>query len=358
LQNLEELQEWVGTDDERQNLHQLREWSDSFFERYQSVFDARVGDGFIRECHGDLHLGNIVRIGDEPMLFDCIEFRKSWRKIDVINEIAFLSMDLDVRGGSRLSLLFLNRYLEVTGDYRGMSLFPYYYVYRALVRYKIGLIQQQNMSDNSAGVSMAVPSPQQYLQIANQHTRHRAMTLSITHGFSGSGKTAITGQILSTTGCIRIRSDIERKRLHGLKPGDSGGASAGEGIYTEKDTHKTYEHLLLCADGLLQADFSVLVDATFLKMEMRNRFRKLADSHGCKFVVLDFYASESELQQRINHRIRQGSDASDADVAILANQITHHDPLRQLEMEDVIKVNTEGASIDVIASRLIKQLSI
>ena len=114
------------------------------------MFESRLREGFVRECHGDLHLNNIARVDGELVVFDCLEFNAELRWIDTMSEIAFVAMDLDDRGRSDLARRFLNAYLERTGDYAGLGVYRFYYVYRALVRAKVAAMREDQLAAGRA----------------------------------------------------------------------------------------------------------------------------------------------------------------------------------------------------------------
>jgi aminoglycoside phosphotransferase family enzyme len=143
LQNFEQMLPLVKTVTEVRTLRMLRQWTEREHGARRDAFERRRGEGFVRECHGDLHLGNITMIDGRPVPFDCIEFNDELRWIDVMSEVAFLAMDLEDRGRRDLAWRFLNRYLEATGDYAGIPVLRFYLVYRALVRAKVHLIRSR-----------------------------------------------------------------------------------------------------------------------------------------------------------------------------------------------------------------------
>ena len=195
----------------RASLERLRDWSEAEHQRLLPTLDARRAEGFVREGHGDLHLGNIALDRGQVLVFDCIEFDPRLRWIDVMSEVAFIVMDLTHRGRPDLARRLLNRYLEHTGDYGGLAVLHYYLVYRALVRASVAAIRAAQRGGNAVGGNEV----RGYLDSAEQFTRTPAPRLIITHGVSGSGKTTLTSALLEAVDLIRIRSDVERKRPAG-----------------------------------------------------------------------------------------------------------------------------------------------
>ncbi len=316
LQNFRQIRALWRGDDIGPRLDALERWTRTRFERLLPLLHQRKEGGWIRECHGDLHLGNIALDHGRLILFDGIEFNPGLRWIDIQSELAFLLMDLDEHRLPGVGWRLLNRYLEEVGDYPGLPLLRFYQCYRAMVRAKvaaIGLGQAATEEGRRAFLG--------YLELAAGYTADSRPALLITHGFSGSGKSTETESLLAELPAVRIRSDVERKRLAGLPAGAESGAAPGEGIYSGDFTRATYRRLLDLARVMLEAGFSVVVDATFLEREWRQPFEELARRQGVPFAILDFQVPEDELRRRVAARSRRGGDASEADLAILERQL-------------------------------------
>ena len=319
-------------------LNDLQHWSQSEFSRCESTFLQRKQTGFIRECHGDLHLRNIAWLENKPLIFDCIEFNPSLRWIDVISDIAFLVMDLFDRNQPALAMSLLNRYLEQTGDYEGIKLLPFYFVYRALMRAKVAALrlkQSHLTDDETENIQQEMLG---YLQLAQDFLHRPAGQLIITWGLSGSGKTYLTAALLEPLRAIRIRSDVERKRLAGLLSTTPAQANIDKGIYSREMTDKTYHRLHALADLMLQAGFPIIVDATFHDPNQRDQFRQLAQQRRVAFVILECVASAETLRDRIAQR---RGDASDADLRVLEHQLTQVNPISEQERLQSIRIDTE-----------------
>jgi aminoglycoside phosphotransferase family enzyme/predicted kinase len=314
------------------NLDALESWSRRECERLHGVFLQRKREARVRECHGDLHLGNLVLLDDRPQAFDCIEFNPELRWIDVMNEIAFLMMDLRAAGRADFAARLLSAYLESTGDYAGLAVLRFYLVYRAMVRAKVNLLRARQLEPAGARASLLEEQFGTYLALAQRFARPGRPFLVITHGFSGSGKTTLSQPLLELSGAIRLRSDVERKRMHGLAADARGGSGVGEGLYGAEATAATYGRLRDLARSAIEAGYGVIVDATFLKRAHRDLFRAVAASAAVPFLIVDFKASEALLRERVLARVRQGKDASDADLAVLEHQLATHEPLQDDEL--------------------------
>ncbi|HET7097256.1 MAG TPA: AAA family ATPase [Casimicrobiaceae bacterium] len=337
--NFDEIAPLLATDDERGQIESLRGWTAREHARRKTAFERRRTEGFVRECHGDLHLGNIARIDGKLVIFDCIEFNEEMRWIDVMSESAFTVMDLEDRGRADLAYRFLDGYLGRTGDYAGLAVLPFYLAYRALVRAKVALLRA---AQAGAGATAARTEARGYLRLASKYATPPAPALIITTGLSGSGKTTLSGALLERIGAVRVRSDVERKRMHGLAPRDRAGASIDGGLYSPAATDLTYERLRAVARDVIDAGRIAIVDAAFPRRAQRESFRALADELGVPFAILAFEAREATLRQRIAARHARATDASDADLAVLAHQIATREPLAADERTRAVVYDAEA----------------
>lgn len=296
----------------------LQAWLRAEEARLMPWWQHRLAAGFVREGHGDLHLGNVVQLPEGPTAFDCIEFDPALRWIDTMNDLAFLTMDLQVRGRPDLAFALLDGYLTLSGDWDGLSSLRYFEVYRALVRAMVAGLRQ--------GQGAAAADEPDYLGWALRHTASaeagRGAPLLITHGLSGSGKSTWARALLQAAGAVRLRSDVERKRLFGLEPLDDSHAQ-GLDIYTPEATERTFARLEEAARTLLQAGYPVIVDAAFLRRDQRERFAALARRQGNPWLILHCQAEPEELVRRLTRRAATGQDPSEATPTVLKQQQGH-----------------------------------
>lgn len=336
-------------DDDQETLAALRRHSNDEYSICAPLFMQRKQQGWIRECHGDLHLGNIVLIRGEPVPFDGIEFNPGFRWIDVMNEVAFLVMDLMHRDRTDLAFRFLNGYLEVTGDYQGIGVLRFYLAYRAIVRAKIFAMRARQADTSPRDAEQEMAACHAYLALAANSLSRLRPALIITHGLPGCGKTTVAQVALERLQAIRIRSDVERKRLYGLAPLETSRSLPGKEMYSTAATERTYARLHDLARGLLDVGFTVIVDAAFLKHAERERFRRLAEEMAVPFVILSVQASEATLRSRIEQRMVQVKDASEADLAVLAMLQAVHEPIAEEERAGTVEFVNEGG-VGTIAS--------
>jgi len=309
------------------------------------MFDRRE-DGRVRECHGDLHAANIVRLESKLVAFDCLEFEPLFRWIDVADEVAFLLADLDARGCPLHEQAFLGGYLSQSGDYEACRLLPLYKAHHALVRAKVGALQLRGAGAGSPGVGPAGANDSRlrafraYLDCAARALSRRSPVLILISGLSGSGKTWLAERLAPLLGAVHLRSDIERKRLAGVDDRARTGSALGEGIYSKDFTARVYAYLAGAVDDILSGGYTAIVDATFSRRGDRDTFQKLASHLGAPACLIHCHASHEVLRSRIAERDREGQDASEADFNVLEWQRQHSEPVAAEEHWTVIPVNT------------------
>jgi aminoglycoside phosphotransferase family enzyme/predicted kinase len=290
----------------------LTDWCEAELVRLDAHFEQRREQGFVRECHGDLHLQNIVLHGARPLIFDCIEFDAGLRWIDVVSDVAFLVMDLGAHGRNDLAARALSAWLLATGDYAGLEAWRFYVVYRALVRALVESLKRH------------IDDARRYVRTASHAARGGSPYLLLCHGYSGSGKSAASAALARLIGAVRIVSDIERKRAIPFALPQNGRLPPE--AYDPEAIDRHYDHLLELSRNVLDAGMAAIVDATFLLRTHRERFMELASVSRVPMLILDFVAPCSALFARVASRASQ-DEPSDADVVVLKQQLLHAEPL-------------------------------
>ena len=327
-------------------LAQVADWCQQQGQALAAAFEARRPAGRVRECHGDLHLANIALIDGEAQLFDALEFNPALRWIDCVADIAFVVMDLAAHGRADLAWRFLNRWLEHTGDYAGLVVLRYYGCYRALVRARVAALRM-DPAGGGCGSVQAAQTMEEYLELAGGFAGQRPArwpmarpaTLWLAHGFSGAGKSSHALALACQRGMVRVRADVERKRLFGLAPDVVSDGIPG-GIYTAEATRRTHQRLAQVAREVLAAGYSVIVDATLLDRDARALFLALADSAQVPCHILSFETPLPILRERVRQRALAGGGASEADVAVLDAQWARAHPLQPHEEAITLHVDT------------------
>jgi len=301
-------------------------------EQLAAQMQTRQQEGWVRECHGDLHLANLVLLNGQVRMFDCLEFSPELRWIDVTSDIAFTYADLLAHGRNGLANWFVNEVWSHSGDYAAAPLLRFYAVYRCLVRAKVATIRVHQAHGDGGEVLGN-------FTLAERLVAPQRLQLTITHGLAGSGKTWASDKLLQNdtqAPTIRLRADVQRKRLFGLDPLGHSGAGLGSGIYSPQAHSQTYTHLRRQAGQLLRAGWSVMVDATFLMRADRDMFRALAAELGAGFAILAPQATPEQLRERILARQAGAQDASEATLAVLAQQLRVLEPLADDEVDVLV----------------------
>lgn len=299
-------------------LAALEAWSRQQLTALQTLIEARRREGRVRECHGDLHAGNVVRWQGDWVPFDCLEFEPRLRRIDVVSDVAFLFMDLLSRERADLAFAFLSAWLERTGDYGSLPLLRFYAVYRALVRAKVDALTSERRRR------------QERIATADKLVHASAGALILMHGASGSGKSWLSTRLIPALAAVRVRSDVERRRLY------------GGGAHSAAADDATYRRLYDCADRALAAGLRIIVDATFLQSARRELFVRLARTRSCRLLMIDCHASAQVLEARIAERSRTARDPSEADLTVLRQQLCACEPLQSGEADALIRIDTSS----------------
>jgi uncharacterized protein len=340
IENFTEIEPLLEHDSDRRAAADLRRWTAREYAARATLLSERQRRGFVRECHGDLHLGNIALVEGLVTIFDCIEFNEDMRWSDVMADVAFLVMDLRDRGRPDLASRFLSGYLERTGDYDGVQILRFYLVYRAMVRAKVACMRASQIDDTAARAGK-IAEYQEYLSLAARCAQPNTPGIVITRGLSGSGKTTRSAALVEHAGAIRIRTDVERKRIHGLAPLARTESVLDEGIYSPAATERTYSRVASFARTVAAAGYPVVVDGTFLRRRDRDQFRAAAADLNVPFAIVDFVASVETLRARIRERGEAGTDASDADLQVLEHQRQSAEPIAPDERAVTVTYDAE-----------------
>jgi aminoglycoside phosphotransferase family enzyme/predicted kinase len=341
-QNFEQIRPMLSDTADLQQLDALEAWTESNFARLEPLLNQRAANGSVRECHGDIHLGNATLLEGRVVLFDCIEFNEPFRLIDIALDAAFLAMDLEDRDLKALSNRFINAWLEHTGDYQALELINFYKAYRALVRAKVSLFRLGQEQDPQQ-CRLILAQYRRYANLAESYSAIPASFLAITHGVSAVGKSHVAMRLVESLGAIRLRSDVERKRMLGEQSTDLKG-QINAGIYTNDASQATYQRLHQLANQVLQAGFAVVIDAAYLKREQRQAAHQVAEQTGAPMLILDCDAPDAVISARLAQRQATQQDPSDATQAIIDAQHANREALDHAEQAVSIRVDTHDTS--------------
>lgn len=310
------------------------------FTQVRPLMQRRWRGGFVRECHGDLHCGNVVRWQGRLVAFDGLEFDPALRFIDVASDLAFLAMDLAVHGRTDLRTALLDAWTTAGGDYEAVALLPYYEPYRALVRAKVAALRgERTASAREAARRDAL----RYLDWAARASTPPTPALVVMIGLSGSGKTWLARRLAHACDALHLRSDVERKRLAGLGPLDDSRSPADGGLYTTEFGERTYARLHECVRSCLSGGQNVILDAANLRRHERAAVAALAQEQQARVRFVHCVAPLATLKERIAKRRAGASDASEATVELLDRQPGYWEPLAPEEIARTLVVDTTDA---------------
>ena len=346
------VEPFVGRTVTRGDFDLIRGWVGRFLDDHAPLFERRVAEGFIREGDGDLHSGNIC-LTEPPVIFDCIEFAERFRCLDTAADIAFLLMDLEYYRAGLLADLFVREYCAATGDGGVRPLLPFYQVSRAFVRGEVESIKAAAPELSGAERDAADRSARGHFRLARGLIIRQGLplTLLITCGLSGSGKSALAEELSFQLGLVLISSDRERKRLAGVPPTARSTAGYDDGIYRSDHTRRTYDRLHELAGTALGGGRSVIVDATFRDPEERRRFRDLAAARGARFVILALCCPEPAILERLDAREGRSDVVSDARREVYLRQREEFHPPETAEGE-VMVVDTTASLLHTVDTLL------
>jgi uncharacterized protein len=317
-------------------------YSDRYFSEHPELFTQRVNGGFIRECHGDLHLRNICRWHDKILLFDCIEFNEPFRFVDTMYDVAFVVMDLEARGRKDLANRFLNTYTEQSGDWEGLQVLPLYLSRQAYVRAKVTSFLLDDPGIHAAEKQAAARTASDYYRQAWEYTRTDRGKLIMLSGLSGAGKSTLGKQIALQVGAIQIRSDGVRKHLGGIPLIAKGDAS----LYTPEMTARTYDRLLDLAQKSIARGFTVVLDAKYDRVALRAAVIDLARTQNIPLQVFHCTAPDEILRDRLRQRT---GDIADATVDLLASQQATWEDFTPAERGYVTTIDTTQNTTKLLA---------
>lgn len=312
-QNFRQSAASLGVTLAENQLAEIRQWVADFLARHESLFRERVADGFIRDCDGDLHSGNIC-LTDPVCIFDCIEFSEKLRYIDTAADLAFLLMDLEYAGRGDLSRSLLDAYMEESGDHNMLPLLDFYKAQRAFVRGKVTTLRLPHEGPKTDEDAVVKETATRYFRLARAYTvRDRlGSVLLLTCGLSGSGKSTLARELSRELGLQLLRSDLVRKELAGVPTIGAPTGSGRESLYSEEMDRSTYAALLAQAQQSLSDGRGMVVDATFKRRADREPFCELARRLGVPFFLVETRCPEEVARERLEARQADPNQVSDA----------------------------------------------
>lgn len=308
-ENLNEIEPFLESLADRESLNAIKDFGGNFMQTYQDLLIRRVTQGWVRDVHGDLHAEHIGFAPEGIQIFDCIEFSQNLRRCDLASEIAFLLMDLTVRGGEALREPLMTGYCRLLKDPEMPILLSFYESYRALVRAKV----------NALRVGKWKAAAGRYFHYAVRLTWEPFQPfLLLICGLSGSGKSMLARELGERLGMTVINSDVVPKLIAGKEGHDA--APLNQGIYSPTMTTKTYAPMTREAETQILLGQGTILDATFLRKAQREKIVQLATKHKIPIFVVHCFATDELIHRRLATRALEGRDVSAASWEIYLNQ--------------------------------------
>lgn len=302
-ENFDQAEPYLNRTISKKQYEDIKTYTRTFIKENSNLFEERVENGLIKDLHGDLHSAHIC-FENGISIYDCIEFNDRFRYGDTASEIAFLAMDIDHYGRADLSRVFVESYIKASGDDGIKKLLKFYKCYRAYVRGKVANFKLNDPYISEEERTLTEHIAQSYFTLAHFYAQEKPM-LFITTGLTGSGKSTFAKELAKTIPLTVISSDITRKILAGIPETEHRHVSSGSGIYSKDFTRLTYETILGGAEKVLKSGDSVLLDATFIKDEFREKAFKLAEDTGAKCFMLRFTLNDALAKKRLEARMSE-----------------------------------------------------
>lgn len=318
----------------------IKRYTNEFYEHSADIFERRIKEKKIRDCHGDMYSRNICIVSEQEIyIYDCIEFNERFRYSDVASDVAFMLMDLENYSRYDLSDAFLKQYIEYSEDKSLSHILNFYKIYRAYVRGKIAYFQKFTKEANL------------YFDLAFGYLPDNFKPkLILMCGLTGTGKSKIAGLLSGKIDAIVLSSDKIRKELAGMDIYESDISPFGEGIYSPEMTKKVYNELSVQAYKMLREGKNVILDATFLKESQRNEIKNAMKRLGIEPKVVFVDADDETVLKHLEIR-KEHKSVSDGRLEIYKKQKRFFE-----KPKDCIKVDAEDAP-DNIVRKIIKLLN-
>lgn len=325
MENFQQMAQFENNIISRHEHGLIQTWVNNFMESHADIFEQRLQLGHIRDCDGDIHLENIC-VDDDIYIFDCIEFNERFRYSDTIADLAFILMDLDVNSRRDLSDALLSAYYEGEIDTTLASIIRFYKIYRAFVRGKVLSFQCIDPDISEIAKAEARHKALMYFRLIRGYIElpKLPLTLFITTGLMGCGKSTLAKQLSFELGIAMYNSDIIRKELNEIPPGTRVWEEYGKGIYSKSQSEATYLQLAQLARLSLSSGRSTIIDASFRLNSDRKHFAEIARQFHAKFVILKIWCSESIQKDRLQIRQLQRTAISDGRLELINLQLNDY----------------------------------
>jgi uncharacterized protein len=310
-ENFAQTRRFIGRTLSREAFETIRAFTDACYARRRPLFERRVADGWIRDCHGDLHLDHIHLTKGAPIIYDCIEFNDRFRHLDVASDAAFLAMDLDFHGRPDLSRFFTVRLARLLDDPEMEGLMDFYQCYRAYVRGKVESLHSEADIGGDGERATAAASARRYFQLALQYAVCGCTPSAlVVMGRVATGKSTLAAALSRELGWQLVSSDPLRKSLADLPLHERPDAAGRAALYAPEMTARTYEALIQQAAEILRQGRGVILDATFSKRVFRDQMRESIGDARLRWIITE--ADAATTRRRLGNREQNAEVVSDA----------------------------------------------
>jgi aminoglycoside phosphotransferase family enzyme/predicted kinase len=335
----------------------VEDYVNKFLMEKEILFEKRVADHKIRDCHGDLHLDHIC-INDEITIFDCIEFNERFRCGDVAQDVAFLTMDIDFNGYQSHAENFVQSYIRYSGDIDMLTLLNFYRCYYAYVRGKVTSfrLSQKEISHNER--LEIIKYAKRYFDLAYTYAaRLDKPLLILTTGLMGSGKSYQAQALAERFGAELIRTDILRKETFDIKPTERRYEDFGRGIYSEDVSRLIYKKAFNLAAEKLNQGKAVIIDGSFKKREERQKAMELVQGLGVRFYILYCVCPDKITQKRLKERMLENDNASDGRWELFQKQKDDFDAIEMTPTNHFFKIDTSD-NPEIMRHEIIRKIKL
>ncbi len=342
-ENFSQTERYAGSIVPPDVMREIQDANRIFLDRQEPLFRKRIAEGRIRDGHGDLHLQHIC-LGEDILIFDCIEFNERFRYGDVAADIAFLLMDLDFHGYGDFAAELASDYLQYSRDWSLFRLLDFYKSYRAYVRAKVSCFRLDDPSLGPKEKDLALRDGRRYFTLAHHYARRlNRPLLIVTCGLMGTGKSTIARALSEALDWTWLSSDGIRKELAGLSPDAHRREKFGAGIYAPEVSERTYQALFDRTQSLLAMGRSVILDASFQRARDRKRALEEARRTEAEFLLLECRLDDEVTRVRWDRRGDEGQESSDGRWEIFADQKKEFDAVSEIPAELHLPLNTEAS---------------
>jgi len=352
-ENFDQTKPFIGLTITKPAFQAIVSYTSAFYSRNAKLFASRVREGWIRDCHGDLHLEHIHLAPGTLSIYDCIEFNDRFRYIDIASDVAFLAMDLDHHDRPDLSWQVAARLAEALGDRAMPRLMDFYKCYRAYVRGKVESLRQARAEIPEAERAKIRLDAERYFRLALRYAVCGSKPSAlIVMGGVGSGKSTLAKALGNALGLEVVSSDRVRKELAGVPLYQRGSRSVRRRLYGKVMTNKTYKALFRRATSELGRHASLILDATFSSRQHRKQLRQLLASTGARYLFIEAWATEGVVKRRLKQREKATQENSDARLEDFEMLSRSYQPPSEIPPKHRLRIATNRATAVTIATSL------